>query len=592
MDPVRDGFKFLENKAIIRSRGRTCDTAGELLSSAPFRRFLECILHRLSRRNSRLIGIFGSRVIDDASVTLLIQTLQYLTILDGNVIPNLLPGSDVFFEDPDLLSGFVTYLYDAWSNYDRFVIVCGPDADPLDDRPYRTFNDTVERLMHLVRGTYRDIQESITRKHPRVYRQVRAGADFGVIVSQKSQAAAWVKRLGGPYAKLEQIPVARQVMLYPPLVLDPPLNRRTGQFQRVQENPLDLVELAVEEWICYPAMVGELLILVYIHERFLELGLSLCNLFELASDEDLEGGPDAIYLFGVPGDGLNRLGALPTVFYDDPDRGVLVSAIPNADRFGYFGYLKKMMLTLHNIQMMKRGRFPFHGALSRIRLRDEYHSILLIGDTGAGKSETLEAFRVLSEDRIQDMVIIADDMGSLDTGDGHVRGYGTELGAFIRLDDLQPGYEFGQMGRAIFMSPTKTNARLLLPVTSYSDVVRGSTIDMVLYANNYEQVDEDHPIIERFRDSKAALRVFEEGRVMSKGTTTSQGIVESYFGNVFGPPQYRTMHDQIARLTFDRLFADDIFVGVIRTRLGLPGWETRGPVEAARALIDLIVDQH
>jgi energy-coupling factor transporter ATP-binding protein EcfA2 len=265
-----------------------------------------------------------------------------------------------------------------------------------------------------------------------------------------------------------------------------------------------------------------------------------------------------------------------------------VGAVPNADRFGYFGYLKKMILTLHNITMMKMGRLPFHGALVKIRLNNRTHTILLIGDSGAGKSETLEAFRVLSEDSLQDMTIIADDMGSVDITDGHTLGYGTEIGAFIRLDDLQPGYEFGQMGRAIFMSPTRTNARLLLPVTTYADVVRGSSVDMVFYANNYEEVDEEHPIIEPFTDSDAALRVFEEGQVMSKGTTTSKGIVRSYFANVFGPPQYRALHDEIARRYFDHFFAHGTFVGQIRTRLGLPGWETKGPEAAARALIGMM----
>jgi hypothetical protein len=541
------------------------------------------------------MGIFAPTTgrpwdIDEDNVTLLIQTLQHLAKLDRKMVPNVVSGSEVFFRDPDLLNDFVEYLYNAWRDYDRFVIISGFRSDQLDKRPYRTFNETVEQLTHLIRGAYRDIQENITRQHPQVYRQAHAGADIATIVSPSDHKAPWIGK--PPYEKLQQIPLVRQVLLYPPLVLDPPMNRRTGRFQRVEENPLELINLTIDEWICYPAKVGELLILVYIHEKFLELGLSLCNLFKLASDEDLEKQPEAVYIFGVPGDALNRFGALPTVFYDDPESGMLVGAIPNADRFGYFGYLKKMMLTLHNITMIKLGRLPFHGALVKIRLNNQNHTILLIGDSGAGKSETLEAFRVLGEDALQDMIIIADDMGAIDIADGNVLGYGTEVGAFIRLDDLQPGYEFGQMGRAIFMNPSRTNARLLLPVTTYPDVVQGNKIDLIFYANNYEKVDEDHPIIERFKNPKEAIKVFEQGKVMSKGTTTSSGIVQSYFANVFGPPQYKDLHDEIAQRYFDHFFAYDIFVGQIRTRLGLPGWETKGPEEAARALIKLMTDRN
>ncbi|MDZ7821174.1 MAG: hypothetical protein U5N26_04820 [Candidatus Marinimicrobia bacterium] len=45
-------------------------------------------------------------------------------------------------------------------------------------------------------------------------------------------------------------------------------------------------------------------------------------------------------------------------------------------------------------------------------------------------------------------------------------GCGTETGAFVRLDDLQPGYAFGQLDRSIIMSPGKINSRILLPVTT------------------------------------------------------------------------------------------------------------------------------
>ncbi len=584
-------YKFLKNKVIIRTSGRLCETPKELLHSAPFRTLLQQVLQDLTRRNSSLLDIFGGKDPDQEMTNLLLETFRYLTMLPSEVIPNILPGSEVFFSNPDTLQDFVEHLYNAWRSFDRFVIVSGLEGEPLDNRPYRTFNDTVEQLMHLVIAIYRDIQENITGDHPRIYRQARAGVDLAAIVSREPEVTGWAADLGGPYRNLARIPIIRQVLLYPPLVLNPPMNKRSGQFQRVQENPLDLIDLESGEWISYPAKVGDLLIQTYIHDEFLELGLSLCNLFELADDCDLNRAPDAIYLFGVPGESLNRFGDLPTVFYDDEEKGILVGAVPNEERFGYFGYLKKMMLTLHNITVMKRGRLPFHGALVKITLQGKTYTVLLLGESGAGKSETLEAFRVLSQDYLQDMVIIADDMGSLEITNGNVRGYGTEIGAFIRLDDLQPGYEFGQMGRAIFMSPNRTNARLLLPVTSYAHVVEGCPVDIVLYANNYQEVGQDDPIIERLPDSQSALKVFREGKVMSKGTTTSQGIVQSYFGNIFGPPQYYDLHEKLAGEYFDHFYQHNIFVGQLRTRLGLPGWETKGPEQAARTLITVLRNQ-
>ena len=581
----RESFQFLEKKIIIRSDGRICETPEELLSSALFREIVKKGVAKLTRRNSFLLDVFGRKEIQDEDIDVLIQTFKFLTKMPGHLVPNVVNGAEVFLNDPHLLNEFVEYLYNYWRGYDRFII-CDSSGSDLDKRPYRTFHGTVEHLSGLIRGVYRDTQEHIISSHPRIYRQVSAGAEAATI--SKSQAIPFPP--GAYYDQLNAIPVIRQILLYPPLILNPPMNKRSGKFQRIGKNPLEFIEIDKDQWLCYPAKVGELLVLIYFHHKFLELGLSLCNLFKLAEDPELERRPDAVYVCGVPGNALDQFGNFPTVFYDDERNNLLVAAIPNRDDFGYFGYLKKMALTLHNIIMMKRGRLPFHGALVKIVLKGGHAAaILFIGDTGAGKSETLEALRQLAEDQIQDISIIADDMGSLDLdADGHVIGYGTEIGAFLRLDDLQPGYALGQIDRAIIMSPNQVNARIILPVTTYENVIKGHRIDFILYANNYDDIDDDHAIIERFSSAEAAWNVFREGTVMSKGTTTTTGLVHSYFANIFGPPQYKELHDPLARKFFDAFYRRGIFVGQMRTRLGLSGRERTGPEEAAQELLKLM----
>ena len=215
---------------------------------------------------------------------------------------------------------------------------------------------------------------------------------------------------------LNDISVIRQVLIYPPLIFNPPMNKRSGTFERVNRNPLEFINIKKDEWLCYPAKVGPLVIMVYFSLDFFELGFSLCNLFELADDEDLQRRPDAIYLFGVPEDQFPHLGKTQTIFYDDGTQdGVLVGAVPDNPQFGYFGYLKKMILTLHNIKMMKMHRMPYHGAMVNLSIRGKRDfTVLIMGDTGAGKSETLEALRAVAGDDVEEITIIADDMGSLE----------------------------------------------------------------------------------------------------------------------------------------------------------------------------------
>lgn len=623
-------ISWLPRQVIMSTPGAVCSTTKELLSSRPFREVVHSFVAWLRRKDSLLLALFagpdadldpqpgscpgpgpspghnprsgpGEAPTEPADVLLrrkedvLVALLQALAAFPLEQAARSVPGAEPLARDPRLLHEFVEALYDYWRRFNRFLICyseagAGPSAIAgaglgLDTRPYRTFNDTVEQLTHVVRAAYRDICENITGDHPRIYRQVAAGAQVGLIAVPKEWPCP------REYQGLRDIRFVRQVLIDPPLIIDPPMNKRTGEFLRVQENPLDGLALRPEEWLCYPAQVGPVVVFVYFHQKFMGLGCSLANLFELATDEQVRRGPDAIYAFGVPPETMTRFGDLPTVFHEDRANHLLVAAVPGEDRFGYFGYLKKMILTLHNVLVMKKlGRMPFHGAMTRIVLRSgPAASIVIIGDTGAGKSESLEAFRVLGQEYIRELRVIADDMGSFEIApDGTIRGYGTEIGAFVRLDDLRPGYAFDQVDRAIIMSPHKTNARAVIPVTTMGEVLAGYPVDYLLYANNYEEVDEGHPVIERFADAGAALEVFREGAAMSKGTTTSTGLVRAYFANVFGPPQYRDLHEDLAGCVFKAAFEAGVFVGQLRTRLGIPGCELAGPEAAAKALFDLI----
>ncbi len=119
-------------------------------------------------------------------------------------------------------------------------------------------------------------------------------------------------------------------------------------------------------------------------------------------------------------------------------------------------------------------------------------------------------------------------------------------------------------------------------------LMQGHKIDYILYANNYEEIDSEHPAIERFNSVEWALDIFREGAVMSKGTTTSSGLVHSYFANIFGPPEYKCIHEEIATRFFAAFFKKDVFVGQMRTRLGIPGYESTGPHETALELLRVI----
>ena len=294
-------LRIVGNKVVLNIRERMCETAEEMLGSEKFRQILDHCIANLHSKNSPLLDVFENHNVDKESVSDLIKTLTLLVKYENKLVPHIYERSSVYLKDLDRLANFVEYLYDYWRSFDRFIIN-DSEGDRLDKRPYRTFNETVEQLTHLIRTVYRQIQENITGSHPNVYRQIPAGAEMSVISLPKK-----IPYSNDKYKVLNNIPVIRQMLIYPPLVIQQPMNKRTGHFRKIEKNPIDLVTLNPEEWLCYPAKIGKLLIMVYFHINFFELGFSQCNLFQLADDKDLKKKPDALYMYGVPGDVLDGL---------------------------------------------------------------------------------------------------------------------------------------------------------------------------------------------------------------------------------------------------------------------------------------------
>ncbi len=571
---------------MIYMTGALCTQPVQVLQSAQAPRVIQGYLNRLVARESESLALFTGLDIQNSeggSSPVAEQLARLLSLLVDMAPADLrVKAPDVagLLKDRTELAEFVEGLYDYWRGLERYLIFEG-GADQSRDRaveghmPFITNN---EDLTNLIREAYRRIERHLRGHWPRVYRQVPAGVNMSLLIDE----VHWPNP-GGVYEALREIRQVRLALLVLPVILYPRRNTRQGKFVRVAENPLTGVQLDPQQWFCLPIRVGELNFQVYFNREFLGMAVSLVNLFELSGHTEARCKPDGIVVFGLPEEHMN---GERTVFYLDEQADIAVGAVVNSEEVDYFGYFKKMILTLHNAIMMRRGRLPLHGAMVRLRLRrGPAVSLVIVGDSGAGKSETIDAFNSLAADWISDMTIVFDDMGTLALGEEQrICGYGTEIGAFVRLDDLDPSYAFGRLDRSILMNPHRQNARVVLPLTEYADVVAGYPVDLVMYANNFETVNEERPPVEFFQTSEQALEVFRTGYHAAKGTTDEQGLVKSYFANPFGPPQMKDLHESLAKRYFEAAFAQGIPVGQIRTRLGIPGWEREGPRAAAEAL--------
>lgn len=184
------------------------------------------------------------------------------------------------------------------------------------------------------------------------------------------------------------------------------------------------------------------------------------------------------------------------------------------------------------------------------------------------------------------MRTIFDDMGFLQKeADGTIKAYGTEIGAFVRVDDLDPAYAFAQLDRGVYTNMDQVNARVTIPISTYEIISKGYPVDYFLYANNYNEADKKILILDNLDE---AIKVCEDGARKAKGTTTEKGLVKSYFANPFGPVQERAETEVLVRQYFKDMKDAGVKIGEIHTSLAIDGKAKDGPRLAAEELFTLI----
>lgn len=587
---MQSPYSISDDKIIIDFSSFYCETAEKLLRSKLFEEIVGRFLKRLEEKGSSIYQFLSQSLEEKERANIHQKLMTVLRLLSTHQAEEIVEINERFaalLSKPDLMYEFIEALYNFWRSFERYIVLSAPETKlrTRESIHHAQFIRANETLRQLVLRVYRTFCENIIKAPFRVYRQLPAGAHVGLM----TQSVEW--DCPAEYKALQQVPFIRLALLEPPVIFYPKMNVRSGIFKEVEKSPISEVTLRADGWFCYPAKIGKLLAFAYFHKSFMSQGVALANLFELANYEDIAAKrPDIILLFGT--NSFHSSKEL-TMFHHDKANRLMVGYEVRSQQIDYFGYMKKMLLTLHNIIMLERGLLPVHGAMVSIRLKSNVSAnIVLVGDSGAGKSETLEAFRLLAKSYISEMTVIFDDMGSIEIAeDGSFLGYGTEIGAFLRLDDLQPGYAFEQMDRNIFMNPNLTNARVIVPVTSYKKVVSGTPIDFFLYANNFEPITANKPAIERFATAEEALQFFSQGKRMAKGTTSEQGMTESYFANPFGAPQRRSQHEKLARQMLQKMYKAGIVVGQMRTQLGIKGMEQKGPQIAAKALFNAMAER-
>lgn len=556
--------------------------SSEILSNPGFEALLKEFIDFLKEKNNPVLRTLDAfKVGNDYNIRHIVEYLHLLTLRNVEEITTI-----INYVNPEELAKFVESLYSFWRSKHRFIMTKEKYTIDNARRTSIVFTATMisEEFKTLVRNLYRTIMKNISADNSTIVRQLPSGAQVTFLIDDIEHPNERLVNFSG-------VPTIWGAIFDPPVIFYTRSNKRKGVLPVVEkENVLSKLVLPNKEkdWYLVPILAGDLLMYIYVHKEYLSHAAGLGNLFQFADIRDIKRTKvSGVLLFGLPTVNIPDYKSEwknGVIFKDDE---MYIGVIPAFDENDYFGYMKKSVLTLHNLIRIDQGKLPIHGSMARIGLKNGKSAVaMFVGDSGAGKSETLDALNRLEEVAYVDILI--DDMGSLDVVNGRVVAYGTETGAFVRLDDLPPGYAYYTMDRSIFMNPDQINARVIVPFNNYKEIVTPTPIDFFFYANNYTEVSDDKERIVFFDDVNEALEVFSAGKRMSKGTTSEEGMTQSYFANPFGAVQRKEEHHKIAESFMKKMFETGVRVGEIRTMLGVEGYEKDGTYLAAKTLYKII----
>lgn len=567
---MKEACYFHDGTVIMNYSKKYIRNGYELVSSEVFEEFLNQYIDYLSKHHIDLYEYLTEGYKSDDSVKEEMKALlKLIQIMDLNQV------KDPFLRNPKIFLQVIESGYDFWRKIERYGVLYTHNEEGYNLQSFLAADGNINNICL---NFYRTIEEKVQGTPNKIYRQLHSGTIAALLLRY------YEVDLPEEYDALEGEPFINQILLRTPLILHPKSNKRTNTFTEFDHNPIEDFIKGDEEWVCYPAKVGTMLIFAYFHRNYITSAVAMCNLFELAGyEETISRKPDAIMLFGNPD------GRKDTVFYHDEKNDIWVGKNSAAPEIDYFGYTKKSILTLHNLAMMKKGWLPIHGAMVNIYLKDgTKKGLMFMGDSGAGKSESIEALSVLASDVIDHQETVFDDMGTIhiDEKTGEVVAQGTEIGAFVRLDDLDKGTAYRDMDRSIFFNPEKPNARVVLPAAPYSTVVTPHHIDCFLYANNYTDKRGLHWFENESLEQTEAP--FVEGKRFALGTTQEKGYSTTFFANPFGPMQYAEECKPLIDEMFQALLKQGTPIGEVYTCLGLPNKGDHGINKAAEALLEFV----
>ena len=278
-DKMSYKFKITRGNAILNFSEEYCQSRCELIESESFARVLKGYVHDIKRKKTtayeylREVQKESIDIVDD-----LRTVFRLLLVMDPKELASIYPKFAPYFRDMDEFTQVIEDIYLFWRRLQRYSVVYNEESRG----GYQNvqFADAQANFEALVLSVYRSIKNKCIGQSENVLRQITAGVNAGLRVSNMRSFLPY------EYRCLDNIPFIESVIIHPPFITYSKRNKRDGVFPETKKNPIEDLKFDPDQWFCYPAKVGDLLCFVYFNVAYMAQGVTLCNLFQLATEEE------------------------------------------------------------------------------------------------------------------------------------------------------------------------------------------------------------------------------------------------------------------------------------------------------------------
>ncbi|MEG0452228.1 MAG: phosphoenolpyruvate carboxykinase, partial [Coprobacillus sp.] len=271
-------FNMTRGSAILNFSEEFCQSRCQLIESESFAKVLEKFIKAIGRKDTTVYNYLHQVQADDVDLLNDLRSIfKLLLVMPVEEVRGIRPEFDAYFKDTDVFVELVEEVYLYWRRLQRYAVVFNETRRS----GYQNvqFADAQNEFEELVLSVYRSIEEALGHKN-KVFRQITAGVNAGLTVTHMRPFLPY------EYRNLDEVPFIESVVIHPPFIAYSKRNKRDGVFPETKKNPIEDKKFDSESWFCYPAKVGDLLAFVYFNVKYMAQGIALCNLFDLADEDE------------------------------------------------------------------------------------------------------------------------------------------------------------------------------------------------------------------------------------------------------------------------------------------------------------------